>query len=587
MALPTLIPKKKKKTTARSSVPAPIPIRRYTPQIVPSQHPLPAQLSKKLAGLRRKYRFVRSAEIVAKCCTAAMILLTAQMFLDWLVNLSWLVRAVILCGDVALLVFYLRKHLFPLLYRPPNQEACALMVEKQWPRFRGRLIATVQFAKPRLATDPPRLITALQEETAAQTAHLDFGEIVPMRPLTRRIGLGIVVAVFWVGLLVVTWPGSLALLERVFLLPAKVPRKTEVICLSGNKVVPAGDSVLLEAQARGIIPSHGQITLHYDSGRIQEVTLDPERDHPDRFSLKIDRLDEGLSYSIQLNDGTSDTYDVKAIPRPNVLSIDCEQDYPPYTGLEPIKRTVENLALLAGSRLKIHAVTNSKIEKAAMKLVGIDKQVPLKIGGPKGQDLTGEFDIPASGLTGFSILLTNEAGITSGDDTQYRIDLIPDRPPTVEITYPERLQELYTLQAKPTIAFKASDDYGLAKISLCYRIVKEEATETKKIEMDLGQDHPQTMQRRYEWNLSAVQPPFSEETTVEYWMEAQDTNNVTGPGITESEHHTIRIVSPMEKRAEIMSRLMDKLSTITDISENQEKVNKALGDVIQGKKEQK
>jgi hypothetical protein len=75
----------------------------------------------------------------------------------------------------------------------------------------------------------------------------------------------------------------------------------------------------------------------------------------------------------------------------------------------------------------------------------------------------------------------------------------------------------------------------------------------------------------------------AEETTLEYWMEAEDANNVTGPGVSDSEHHTLKIVSDIEKRAEVMNRLMDSLSTITDISQNQEKINHDLGDVIQSK----
>jgi hypothetical protein len=70
---------------------------------------------------------------------------------------------------------------------------------------------------------------------------------------------------------------------------------------------------------------------------------------------------------------------------------------------------------------------------------------------------------------------------------------------------------------------------------------------------------------------------------VEYWMQARDANNVTGPGIGESEHHTIKVVSEIEKKAEVMNRLMDSLSTITDISQNQQKINQDLGNIIQGK----
>jgi len=589
-----LIPKKKK--APKSALPPSVTVTHYTPKLIPSQRLIPPRLARKLAALGRKYCLVNGAEGLAQVVAVAVMLLTLQMFLDWLVELPFPARAVILAVDIGLLVFFVRRQLLPMVLHPPNPDACALMVEKHWPSFRGRMIASVQLAEPCFTPDSPELIHAVQQETDSTADALDFGEIVPTRSLRHRASMALAVTALGLGLMIATAPGSIALLERVLLLPAKVPRKTEVICLSGNKIIPMGDSVVIEAQARGIIPSHGRVTLADDAGRIQEITLVPERDRPDRFSLKIDRVEQSLTYAIRLNDGTSDTYQVKTVPRPNITSIDCEQLYPAYTGLGSVKRTVGNLALLAGSQLKIHAVANSQIVKASLKLAGLDKTLPLTIGGPDGNDLTGEIDIPASGLTGFSIQLTNEAGITSGDETQYRIDLIPDRPPTIQLTYPERLQELYTLKAKPTIAFVASDDYGLAKIALCYRILQEQDTttdaapalpEAKRIEMDLGSGHPLNMKNRYEWDVAAIQPPITEGTTLEYWMEAEDANNVTGPGVSDSEHHTIKIVSVIEKKAEVFNRLMDSLSTITDISHNQEKINKDLGEVIQGKPAQR
>jgi hypothetical protein len=257
---------------------------------------------------------------------------------------------------------------------------------------------------------------------------------------------------------------------------------------------------------------------------------------------------------------------------------------------------VGNLALLAGSKLKVHAVSNGKLTKAALKLVGIGKTVPLIVGGPNGDDLTGEIDIPPTGLTGFSIEITNQAGITSGDETQYPIDIIPDQPPTIQLTFPEELEVLCTLKAKPTIAFLADDDYGLAKIYLCYRIVQDQDGETDttsatpasasppiKKEMDLGTNLPLEMKRQYVFDLSALKPPVTEGTTIEYWMEAEDANNVTGPGKAESEHHTIKVVSEMEKKEEVMRRFSEALGATDDARDSQEKSNAHLGAVIQGK----
>ncbi len=259
-----------------------------------------------------------------------------------------------------------------------------------------------------------------------------------------------------------------------------------------------------------------------------------------------------------------------------------------------------NLALLAGSKLKIHAITNSKVVQASLKLIGLDKTLPLTIGGTSDNELTGEIDIPVDKLTAFSIQLTNEAGVTSGDQTQYRIDLIPDRPPTVDLTAPEGLQELYTLKAKPNLAFIATDDYGVAKLTLCYRFVKDQddtttdadtsttpppAVPPTRIPLDLAGSLPVTYKGHYVYDLAAIKPPITEGMTIEYWIEAQDANNVTGPGISESEHHVIKVVSAAEKSADVMNRLDDKFSVIKEEQDHELLINNNLGQSIQNRPE--
>lgn len=603
MAVLDLLPFPKKKPKAPKGWKAPaISVPRYTPPILPSQNPVPKRLVAKLKVIARKYFLVNLVERTSLVIGAAVMLITTQMALDWLVNLNFFERLLILMADLGLLGWFVYKKLAPLFLKPLDLEACALKVEKHWPGFRGRMIATVQFGKGRSSADSPELIAVLQQETDGRTATMNFGEIVKTKSMTRRFWAALLLIAIFVGTFILAEPGSIALIKRVFLIPAPVPRKTEVIVLTGDKTIPAGESVLLEAQAKGIIPSHGRATIKDDTGKIREITMDPEKGASDKFSLKVDRIETPISYTITLNDATSDSFTIKTIPRPLVTSIDCEQVYPEYTGLPNAKRTVGNLALLGGSKLKIKAKANCKLTKAVAKTLGSEKTIPLKVSGDDDNEITGQIDIPATDLTGFSILITNVAGIVAGDETQYRVDLIPDRPPTVELTFPERLRELNTLKAHPTIAFVATDDYGLYKVSLCYRIVADaDAAATNdangnpvpppaatKIEMMIPKDtHPTSMKNRYPLEFSSIKPPVKEGQTIEYWMEAEDGNNITGPGITDSEHHTIKVVSELEKKSDIMNRWVDELSTITEVSSTQQKVNQDLGDIIQGKSDKK
>jgi hypothetical protein len=70
---------------------------------------------------------------------------------------------------------------------------------------------------------------------------------------------------------------------------------------------------------------------------------------------------------------------------------------------------------------------------------------------------------------------------------------------------------------------------------------------------------------------------------IEYWLEVEDNNNATGPGIGSSDHQLARVVSDAEKRADLLNRAGDYLGSISDVAGDQEKLNKSLGNIIKAK----
>ena len=78
-------------------------------------------------------------------------------------------------------------------------------------------------------------------------------------------------------------------------------------------------------------------------------------------------------------------------------------------------------------------------------------------------------------------------------------------------------------------------------------------------------------------------PLLSEGSRLEYWVEAQDNNDATGPGIGSSEHQFAKVVSENEKRADLLNRAGDYLGSINDLASDQEKLNQKLGAIIREK----
>jgi hypothetical protein len=553
-----------------------------TPEIKAAPSPV---LRAKLESLGRRHLSVAALTGLAMLLVVAIEMLALAMFLDWWLDLPRGVRLGLLIVQAAVLTYILtRMVLAPVLHRPDEDEL-ALMVEKAIPTFRSRLIASQQLARP--GAVPPgastSMVGALVEETERFAAPMDFTRIVPTDKL-KKFGLlaiivpGIAVLGFIAGRNVCT-----DLLKRAFLSNIPVPRKTRVLVPEGDKRIGIGDNVRLEAQVQGVVPSSGKVMLSFRTRRPQEFNLEQNRDDRFQFGRTIDNVQESFTYRFRLGDGLSPTHTVTAIPRPTVGSIECEQHPPAYSRSPVAKRSLGDLTLLAGSVLQLKATATKDITNAFLRLAGLGLEAPLQVNPQNPRELLGKFSVPARGLNGFSIQMTDTDGMESRDSAVYRVDILPDKAPTVRILYPDRKEELITRQATMLVSFEAADDFELAKVQLKYKVDMIDDGAERSIELDLGEERPQRLRRRFEWRIGDFRPLLSEGATIEYWIEVTDNNDATGPGIAVSDHQLAKIVSEAEKRADLLNRAGDFLGSISDVANDQEKLNRNLGTIIREK----
>jgi len=544
-----------------------------------------ALLREKISALRRRHLAVAVLTGVSMAVAVAIELLALAMFFDWWLDLPWGLRLISLLVQAIVFTFILLRMVIRPVLLQPDDDDLALMVERARPELQGRLIAAVQLTRsPEAAPGTSAaMIDALVEEAEAFAQPVDFRRIVLTDRLQRFGMLAMFVVVVGFSGFIYGRAITVDLLKRVFLSNIGVPRKTRVTVVDGNKIIGRGDSVRLEAFAGGIIPANGQVEVRYRTRRTQIYSLEQNRDNRIHFGRTIENVQDSFTYVIFLNDGHSDTFTVTTVPRPTVATMECEQQFPAYTGLKPAKRAPGDLSLLAGSQLKLNIVATKDLQHASLKLSGVDTEIPLQLDTSQPRHLTGEFIVPPKGMNGFSIQMLDTENMESRDTAIYRVDVIPDRPPTVKITYPERKEELVTRQATMVVGIDALDDFAIARVRLRYKVDTVDNAAEKVIELDLEEESPQRLRRRHEWRLRDFRPTLSEGSTIEYWIEVEDNNDATGPGITATEHQLAKVVSEAEKRTDLLNRAGDTLGSISDVAADQEKLNRNLGTLIREK----
>jgi hypothetical protein len=590
-------------------------------------------LHSKITAVRRKHVIVATAIGVAGAIGAFALILAVGMLLDlWIPSgLPYSARAAILSINLAAVVWIVLYATFgPILYGPDDDEI-ALMVEDAEPAFRTRLIASIQLARAENAAATagasPSLIRAMIAQAESLAGPIDFSRVIKTDRLLRVILLTLMILIVGAAAFAYGGDTSKDLFKRAFLSNVPVPRKTRVLPITDNLLIARGDTVEILAIADGVIPASGRLTIKTDAGRKQEFTLervtpvddarlqqarqilaDSKRDpkaiqrvsaHLDPnaalFSASIDNVQEPFEYSVQLNDGHSETFKVNVLPRPAITHVEAKQIYPSYTGRPIEARPLGDLAILQGSKLQLAITVNKNLHRPAkpaevpnfVHLIGSDKDIPLAVDDKDARILHGEFDIP-KGTTGFSINLTDEFGLRSKDPAIYRIDLLQDKPPAARIVLPTRKEVLLVRDAKHKVIFEATDDFAIGAAGIKYKL--DDGPETL-IKLDLKGQHPRTFRGEYDWKLNEVQStsatrPMMEGSVIEYWIEVEDTKDAAngGPGKGVSEHYMVRVVSEAEKRAEMAARIADIGSGLRTAADDQEAVANKVGTILLEKK---
>lgn len=542
-------------------------------------------LSSQLVTLRRRHVGVAVLTGLSILVVISVELLALALFVDWWVELPWALRLVSLLGQGAVATYLLLTMVVAPLVRQPDEDELALMVERARPEFRSRLIAAIQLARSGSAAPntSTAMVSALVRETEQLAGAIDFRRVVPVERIKMFGAMALAVIVLMAAGMFAGRETCGVLLRRWMLSSEPVPRKTRIVVPEGEKLIGIGDNVRLEAFVQGIVPRNGKVEVKGRTRRAQEFPLEQNRENNIQFGRTLENVQEDFTYQFTLGDGVSPAFQVRAVPRPTVASMECVQEFPAYTGLKPMTRSLGDLSLLAGSVLKMNVVATKDLSYAEARLVGVQSNVVLRRMAGNARTWSGEVQVPAKGLTGFQIQMIDSNGMESRDSAVYRVDVLPDKLPVVRLTYPDRKEELVTKQAALLIGFEVTDDFQVAKLRLKYRMASVEGDEPKALELDMESARTAKLRRRFEWKISEVLPGLPESSVVEYWVEAEDNNNVTGPGVGSSERQLVKIVSESEKRADLLNRASDYLGSINDVVTDQEKLNQNLGAIIRAK----
>jgi hypothetical protein len=429
-----------------------------------------ACLIERLEATRAAIRSRMQVSFLLLAGLAVLQLAGLLAFLDWLVVMPASVR-VMGWGVIGILAGLL---LLPVLFafsKPKlGRRHAAAEVEARFPQLGQRVRTMLDYAEPDAEPTPaaPGLVDALAADTEEQTRPLDFRSLADWR-VARRFGAAVFVfAALYVILLIVSSEARIAA-QRLLLLPATY---TTLEVSPGDQTVKFGDELTVQATLSGRPVEKVELQHRPPGGDgWTAISLAPEQDSGKTqkllgtFQTTLKDCRDDLEYRVVAGPVESPVYRL-TILRPLVLkNVEATVEPPAYTRRPPAVVKDGNFKAIAGSHARFRIALDRQPSAARLILSPAGTLLPLVV---DGNTLTGELASVEKDLE-YQIDAEANDGQRLENVPRFRIEIVPDRKPTVRILKPKEQIEV-TPSTEVHMRIEASDDFGLSAVGIVYQV---------------------------------------------------------------------------------------------------------------------
>jgi len=515
----------------------------------------------KLADLRRWWKLMQAGKNMFTAMgvfSAGAVVLALMEAALWLPPGWRTFLGAVLVLSSAVFLFLALSFLLKIKFQPdyPSDEEIALWVGEKYPAISDRLRNAVQLQKKAGATETGES-GALREEALRQAAPeflaADMSGVVDSSRIKRRGWFFTVAAAGFLLLLIPPvregfWRAAHC--RTAFIKP---PEFTITID-PGNIQAIKGDTLEIKASISG--------------GRVKEVEfcwVNPANGKDTRKSIfvpvnrdslalwKIEGVTQSFEYWAQAGREKSGRFTVTVEQPPAVKVLQVELIPPSYTKFPPLKLddNLGDLLVLPGTQARFKVTADAELSQAMLCWNGAEAKDTVFFHVEVNQ-AEGRRRIEEAGS--YQIRLKDIPGLWNQYPIEYRVEILPDLPPVVEITKPGIDLEITGVTSLPLIA-EAEDDFGISRMVLFFNRTSTFEIDTLKEFSAIPLKYRQVAEGVYRaesW-LELAGLELMAGDVVEYYVEVWDNDAVSGPKFGKSSTYILRLPTMAE-----MFREMDQ-----------------------------
>ncbi|MCA8970258.1 MAG: hypothetical protein KDC95_10755 [Planctomycetes bacterium] len=456
---------------------------------------IPPQISAALDDLKGRVRrrfFVHGLGYVV---AAVLALFLVHYLLDRGLELPRVPRLILLAGIAIALYRGIRRRLAYPLARPLTRTDIALLIERNHEDLHQELVSAVQLDPATSRGDSPELIRRVQDAAAERVRSIDGTSVIRNERTVRVWSIAAGVAVLF-GIVAGLSPQSFGVwCVRLLGIERDYPRETfltlEVPADQGNYRVVAspdedqpirvqlarGAELPLNVLVEGVVPNLVELVTVAADG--SEFALPMSRRGDVRFRTIVRRTLEPFEVYARGGDDTGTRHAiVEILVPPAATELVSIIEPPAYTKRPRIEREGGLIEALPGSAITVRFRATTALSSAVLAFQESDVEVEAKAEpdleagsrGAGGSDVethihVARFTMPEK-ADRYRLRLVAENGLSELSPSHYSVVPIPDEKPRIRVFSPGASLQATTTNAKLPLRWAATDDFGLARVTL-------------------------------------------------------------------------------------------------------------------------
>ncbi len=471
----------------------------------------------------------------------------------------WLRQIILVVGLSGAITFTLMRIARPMLLRV-NSLYAAKTIETSDTTFKNSLINYLELRKHR-GEMSSRALAAIEAKAVDDLTKVEVEAVVNQKRLIQEVYVlaGLVVAFCLYSL--ITPKPILDSIKRAFLSDVARPTNTRLVNIKpgddpkASRVV-ASANVTFSTEVQGARPR--AVTLHVstDGGKhflAREMKQKGGNDYAPWIHPEAN-VQQATEYYFTAEDAVSRTYHLDVLPKPMVVEMKHDLEFPRYTRVAP-RKDVDggNVEAIEGTIVTLHARTNEPAEAAWMLMARPSTKNPsqsdwatadkiaMTVSESDAYALEGKFQVKFTGQ--YKIHFKTTGGQENDNAVFLDVTAHKDKPPLAQVVRPERPAIKAPSNAKVPLRLKATDDFGVKEATLHVQ-QKNEILQPAKNYLE-RQEPPREFAQDDALDLAALR--VKPGATVEYWLTVRDTREPQANKV-ETQHQTIEVIEPASKQ---------------------------------------